>query len=69
MNQHVKNTKIKIIYIKPNTQMIFNINTREKISETKIHTFDLNQHKTNYNDYIEALEKSILKRFLKMVFH
>ena len=49
--------------IKPNTQMIFNIDTREKISETKIHTFDLNQHKTNYNDYTAALEKSILKRY------
>ena len=71
VNQHT--TKIKnqdYLSIKPNTQMIFNINTREKMTKTKIHTFDLNQHKTNYNDYIEALEKSILKQLIqKMVSH
>ena len=43
--------------------MIFSIDTREKLSENKIHIFDLNQHKTNYNDYTAALEKSILKRY------
>lgn len=48
--------------IKPNETLVFDLNTREIIRKYKICVFDLNQHKTTYDDYIKAFEQSVLKR-------
>jgi len=48
--------------INPNETLVFDINTREIIRKCKIYDFDLNQSKTSYDDYIKALEMSIIKR-------
>ena len=55
--------KRKYIEIQPNEVLIFNLKNRNLIKKYKIYNFDLNQHKSNYDDYIKAFEKSILKRY------
>ncbi len=57
----IKNT----IYnsIKPNETLIFDLNTRKLLEKLTVHDFDLNQYKDNYNDYINAFENAILKRY------
>ena len=32
------------------------------LNEKRVHTFDLNQHKDNFDDWIKAFENSIHKR-------
>jgi len=49
--------------IEPNELLIFDLNNRTLIEKKTIHTFDLNQHKTDYNDFNNALENAILKRY------
>lgn len=56
----IKNIEYKSI--EPNETLIFNLNDKQLIRKYKIHDFDLSQYKTSYDDYISALEKSILKR-------
>ena len=40
----------------------FELSTMNRLSEDEIYTFSLKQYKTNYNDWIKAFEKSVLKR-------
>ena len=49
--------------IKPNEVIIFDLNRRVIINKYTIYEFDLKQTKTNYYDFINALETSILKRY------
>tara|TARA_B100001769_G_scaffold183661_1_gene145319 strand:+ start:19431 stop:20756 length:1326 start_codon:yes stop_codon:yes gene_type:complete len=49
--------------IKPNELLVYNLNDRTLIEKRKIYEFDLNQYKKNYDDYIKAFEKSVLKRY------
>lgn len=49
--------------IKPNETLIFDLKTRTIVKKICIHEFSLNQYKKDYNDYINALEKAILKRY------
>ena len=48
--------------INANETLIFDLNTYEIIKKDRIYDFDLNQYKTSYDDYINAFEKSVLKR-------
>ena len=47
----------------PNETLIFDLNTRKLLEKLSIYDFDLNQYKENYNDYISAFEKAVLKRY------
>jgi asparagine synthetase B (glutamine-hydrolysing) len=49
--------------IEPNKVVIFDLITRNKIDSYEIYKFDLNQHKTTYEDFYIALETAILKRY------
>jgi asparagine synthetase B (glutamine-hydrolysing) len=49
--------------INPNEVLIFDLTTKKLIEKKQIYKFDLNQHKTNYDDFHEALETAILKRY------
>lgn len=55
--------KDKYNSINPNEMLIYNLNNKKLLEKRKIHNFDLQQHKNNYDDYIKALEESILKRY------
>lgn len=57
----IKNQEYKSI--KPNETLIFDLKTREIIKKMSIYDFDLEQKKENYNDYIKAFEKAVLKRY------
>jgi len=46
----------------PNETLIFDLNTRKLIRTYKIVEFDLSQYKSDYNDYVNVLEKAIIKR-------
>lgn len=45
-----------------NTTLIYDLNTHEEIDEFENYTFDTNQYKTNFDDWIIAFENSIRKR-------
>jgi len=45
-----------------NSTIIHNLYTHEKIHEFENYEFDINQHKTNFDDWILAFENSIRKR-------
>ena len=51
--------------IKPNEILFFSLSDRYLVNKRTIYNFDLNDHKNNYDDYINALEKSIIKRYPK----
>lgn len=48
--------------ILPNETLIFDLKTRLLIRKYTIYNFDLQQKKNHYDDYIQALEQSIIKR-------
>lgn len=48
--------------LKANTTKIFNLKTLKQIKEYSNIEFDLNQHKTTFDDWIKAFENSIRKR-------
>jgi asparagine synthetase B (glutamine-hydrolysing) len=45
-----------------NTTYIFDLDKLKVIEEKRVHTFDLNQYKTNFDDWNKAFENSIKKR-------
>ena len=49
--------------INNNELLVFDITTKKLIKKEKIHEFDLNQKKDNYDDYIKSFEKAVLKRY------
>ena len=49
--------------IEPNKVMIFDIDKRVLIDSYTIYDFDLIQHKDSYDDFYNALENAILKRY------
>ena len=55
--------KQKYKQINANETLIYDLTTKEIIDKKTIYEFDLKQYKTSYNDYINAVEKSILKRY------
>jgi len=48
--------------LEANKTIIFDLNTFEKKNETTVYDFDLNQHKTNFDDWNKAFENAIRKR-------
>lgn len=51
-----------IIKAEPNSTYVVSLLDKRIISKNKIHQFDINQHKNNYEDWILAFENSINKR-------
>jgi asparagine synthetase B (glutamine-hydrolysing) len=49
--------------INPNEILVFNLFTRELKNKLVFHEFDLEQKKKNYDDYITAFEKAVIKRY------
>ena len=49
----------------PNTTYVISLDTKKLISKKTIHDFDLNQHKTTYNDWILAFQNAIKKRIFR----
>lgn len=49
--------------IQPNEVLIFNLETRQLLKKYQIYEFNLQQTKTDYNDFNIALERAILKRY------
>ncbi len=49
--------------IEPNEILVFDLFTRELKNKLVLHNFYLEQKKNNYDDYIEAFEKAVLKRY------
>ena len=49
--------------IEPNKVMVFDLNNKILIDSYTIYDFDLMQYKDSYDDFYNALEKSILKRY------
>ena len=48
--------------LKPNTTLVFNLSTLSLIFSYKNRTFDINQYKTTFDDWIYAFRRSIAKR-------
>jgi len=48
--------------LEPNKTIVFDLITLKKKHETTIYNFDLNQYKTNFNDWNNAFENAIKKR-------
>ena len=48
--------------IEANSTYVLKLSTLDKISRKDVYTFDLEQHKDNFNDWNEAFSKSITKR-------
>ena len=48
--------------MEPNTMLKYHLDTRELISKTTVHHFDLSQTKDSYVDFNAAFEKAVLKR-------
>ena len=48
--------------MKPNTCKVYKISDYSKLDEFQIVNFDLNQHKTNFDDWTQSFEDSIHKR-------
>ena len=51
-----------IVKADPNKTVVVDIDTNKIIKTFEIYTWDLNQHKTTYIDWIKAFEQSIFKR-------
>jgi asparagine synthase (glutamine-hydrolysing) len=51
-----------IVKAKANTTYVIDLQKKEIIKEISVYDFDLNQHKTSYDDWIAAFEKAIKKR-------
>jgi asparagine synthetase B (glutamine-hydrolysing) len=49
--------------IKPNQVLVFDLSSRQLINTYSVHNFDLVQRKDNYDDFCNALENAILKRY------
>lgn len=49
--------------IEPNKVLIFDLNTMNQIDSYTIYSFDLRQYKSTYDDFYNALEVAILKRY------
>jgi len=49
--------------IEYNQTLIFSLENYELLDKSSVYNFDLNQHKSDYNDYNEKLERAILKRY------
>ena len=45
-----------------NTTIKMKLSTREVLTNQTVYDFDLNQHKTNFNDWNKAFENAIIKR-------
>ena len=52
----------KISQVPPNTSLLIDIKSKTLLETREVHTFDLNQHKTSYDDWNLAFEESIKKR-------
>lgn len=59
--KQIKDTKYKSI--NHNETLIYNLNTKKLIKKMPVYNFDLEQKKDNYDDYINAFERAILKRY------
>jgi asparagine synthetase B (glutamine-hydrolysing) len=57
----IKNQKYE--KIKPNEVLVFDLITKNIIKQYSVYDFDLTQKKSNYDDYIEAFENAVLKRY------
>jgi asparagine synthetase B (glutamine-hydrolysing) len=53
-----------IMHIYPNKTIVYDLNTYEKIDSVTNFNFDLNQYKTNFDDWISAFSNSISKRIV-----
>ena len=49
--------------IKPNTTLVYDLNTRSLKQTLEVHTFNLNQYKTTLDDWESAFENAVLKRY------
>jgi asparagine synthetase B (glutamine-hydrolysing) len=47
----------------PNEVIIYDLKTRKFLKSYSVNKFDLKQYKQNYDDYIKAFEKAVLKRY------
>ena len=52
----------KVLKFPPNTTKIYKFSTNQLINEFNVYEFDLNQHKTSFDDWITAFQNSIKKR-------
>jgi len=59
--KNIKN--INYYQIEPNKVLMFSLKTRKQIDSYDICNFNLEQHKSSYDDFYNALEKAILKRY------
>lgn len=50
------------VQIDANSTKIFRISDRELLEERPVHVFDLNQHKSNFDDWTSAFQRAIHKR-------
>lgn len=57
------NSQLVYNEINPNECLIFSLDSNLLIDAYKIYEFDLNQYKTNYDDWTIAFEEAILKRY------
>ncbi len=51
-----------IIQLNPNEINVIDLITFNNIYKNSVYNFDLNQHKENYNDFLLAFQKSVVKR-------
>jgi len=50
--------------LKANTTYVFNLNDFRIKKEQSVYDFDLNQHKSSYDDWVSAFEQSVCKRYI-----
>lgn len=50
------------IQVEANSTYIFRLSSLELLERKEVYTFDLNQHKENFDDWMKAFEESIRKR-------
>ena len=61
--QKEKHSNINNIYKnKPNEYLIYDLETYKLLETNKIHKFELNQYKLNYDDWFKAFDNAIKKR-------
>ena len=51
-----------VLKAKPNTAMVFKLSDATLLDEFTIYKFNLNQHKTSFDDWNQAFKESIIKR-------
>jgi len=61
-----RNKMNNINKLEANKTIIFDMNTLTKKDETTVYDFDLNQYKTNFNDWNKAFENAIKKRTINL---